>query len=266
METSAKIIRVSAAISLLIISAFIYFIILKPGKQDEVIPIREELPVKKKTIKQAEPPLKKNADSVEADTSISTMQLAGSDQELIEYLSKASTRADLKKIFSTTTLLSKFVAAVDNIADGESPVKHLAFLGFKKPFRSDFKGDKRYINRLSYNRFNDATAVFISFDNDGLLSLYSQCREAIEGEYKQLGRPESTFHQTFIAAIDILLKTPVVDGEIEVVQGVVSFRYGDPKLEKLNNAQKLFLRMGPNNMRKIQKKLTEIRALLLQLG
>jgi hypothetical protein len=40
--------------------------------------------------------------------------------------------------------------------------------------------------------------------------------------------------------------------------------YADPKLETLNHAQKLLLRLGPKNLNKFQKKLIDIQILLKQ--
>jgi hypothetical protein len=57
-----------------------------------------------------------------------------------------------------------------------------------------------------------------------------------------------------------LLRTPVVKGDIllEEEEGVVTYQMADYSLENLSEAQKHLLRMGPENIRKIQGKLREM--------
>ena len=55
-----------------------------------------------------------------------------------------------------------------------------------------------------------------------------------------------------------LLAVPVVEGGIQVKEAVLSYWVVDDSLEDLSEAQKHLLRMGPQNTRKIQKKLREM--------
>jgi hypothetical protein len=59
-------------------------------------------------------------------------------------------------------------------------------------------------------------------------------------------------------AILELIQTPVADQRIYVERNVLTYKFDDPELEKLNPAQKHLIRMGPDNMRAVQAKLTEI--------
>ncbi len=80
--------------------------------------------------------------------------------------------------------------------------------------------------------------------------------------YRELGYPQGDFQVVLIQAMKELLKVPVVDGEIQVKEAVVSYWLVDDTLEDLSDAQKHLLRMGPQNTRKIQKKLQEMALLL----
>ena len=71
------------------------------------------------------------------------------------------------------------------------------------------------------------------------------------------------FDDVLAKAIQTLLATPVVDGEIELRPKVVTYAFADPRLEALSPAQKHFLRMGPRNVRLIQG---ELRTLAGALG
>jgi hypothetical protein len=56
--------------------------------------------------------------------------------------------------------------------------------------------------------------------------------------------------------------TPVPDGYAELSGETVAYSYVDARFEKLSSAQKQLLRMGPQNVRKVQKKLTELKSAL----
>jgi hypothetical protein len=54
------------------------------------------------------------------------------------------------------------------------------------------------------------------------------------------------------AAIDQVLATPVVHGEIELKQPKVFYRFADSELESLSPLQKQIMRMGPSNTLRLQ--------------
>ena len=69
--------------------------------------------------------------------------------------------------------------------------------------------------------------------------------------------------QTVIqAAIDQVLATPVVHGEIELKQPKVLYIFADSALESLTPLQKQIMRMGPSNTLRLQ---TFVRRLVLSL-
>jgi hypothetical protein len=69
-----------------------------------------------------------------------------------------------------------------------------------------------------------------------------------------------TFRERLDAAFATLLAVPVPDGPVEVEPKVVTYTYADDSLEELSPVQRQFLRMGPDNVRRVQAKLRELRA------
>ena len=55
---------------------------------------------------------------------------------------------------------------------------------------------------------------------------------------------------------------PVLDGPTEVHQLVLTYSWADEELEGLSGAQRHFLRMGPENVSRVQEKLGQLRAAL----
>lgn len=62
-----------------------------------------------------------------------------------------------------------------------------------------------------------------------------------------------------VEVIDHLLATPEIEEPLRLIQPRVLYEFADPKLQKLSGGQKILLRMGPANLRKLKAKLREIR-------
>jgi hypothetical protein len=184
--------------------------------------------------------------------------LKDSDEWLREKAKGLSTNARLAEWLKINDLIRRITAAVDNIAEGMSPRKHLKFLGPNKPLTVIRKQETFFLNIQSYRRYDLVADVFASLDAGGLVRIFQDVKPLFQEEYKELGYPSQDFQETLIRAINELLGTPIVEGDIEVEQGVASYYMTDEDLEELSDAQQHLLRMGPQNTRKIQKKLREI--------
>ena len=99
--------------------------------------------------------------------------------------------------------------------------------------------------------------AFASLDTEGSIRLFRQLKPVIQEAYRDLGYPDQDFQDTLVKAIQELLRVPVVK-DVLVQKKVVSYEMIDPQLEKLSQAQKHLLRMGPENVQKIQSKLREL--------
>jgi hypothetical protein len=150
------------------------------------------------------------------------------------------------------------VAAVDNVAAGDSPRAHLGFMAPEGKFQVKTRGDRTTVDPASYARY-DATAGFIAaVDPAGCGELYRRTKPLIDDAYRELGYGDQKFDDTLARAIAALLRTPIVEGEVALTPKVVTYAFADPALETLTPAQKHLLRMGPRNVRAIQ---TQLRAI-----
>jgi hypothetical protein len=155
-------------------------------------------------------------------------------------------------------IIRRFVAAVDNIANGQSPRPQLDFFSLRAPFKTVVRSGKTVIDPASYDRYNVVADVFESLSAAGCGRLYESARPLLAQAYRELGYPRDDFHQTLLRAIVAVLRAPAVDEPIEVEKGVVSYIMKDPKLEDLDEVEKHLLRMGPENVQLVQAKLREI--------
>jgi len=188
--------------------------------------------------------------------------LAESDALVRERAAAASARPELAAWLAGEGLVTRFVAAVDNVANGESPRSHLRELGPSAPFQAVPRSGRHFVAAKSWSRYDLVASVFASLDAAVCAQLHRLLLPLFEEAYGELGRREGSFDDVLARAFRELLRTPVPEGEIEVVPGIRSYRFADPDLQALSPAQKHLLRMGPGNVRAVQAKLRELAAAL----
>jgi hypothetical protein len=182
-------------------------------------------------------------------------ELDASDTIVRELVAGLSSHPTLASWLVTEDLVRRFVAAVDNVADGETPRSHVAFLGPREGFRSEERDGSHFIDPRSYRRYDLVTEVFVSLDTAGTIELYRKLKPLIQRAYQDLGYPKRNFDGTLERALRVLLETPRVEGEIELEPAVRSFHFTDSRLEGLLPVQKQLLRFGPRNLDRVQSKL-----------
>lgn len=181
--------------------------------------------------------------------------LADSDAWLRKIVSQVSSHPQLAEWLVTPELIRGFVVVVDNIAEGTSPAKHLDMAVPEEKFGVREAEDKIYIDSASYRRFDLLTEVIGSLDTEGTAELYTALRPLLQQAYQDLGYPGEDFEATLRRAIQRVLAVPVVDGPIELERKVTAYEFADPALEDLSPAAKQFLRLGPENLQRVQAKL-----------
>jgi hypothetical protein len=163
---------------------------------------------------------------------------------------------------ATEGLIGRFVAAVDNIAEGHSPRGHLATLKVEGDFTVLDDGGRITLDPRSYRRYDAVTGSLAGLDAGGSADLYRVLGPLFQEAYRDLGYPDRSFDDTLEKAIRRLLDVPVVEGEIELLKGDRAYHFEDPALEGLSPAAKHLLRMGPANTARIQGSLRRLAAAL----
>ena len=165
---------------------------------------------------------------------------------------------------TTTSLIRNFTVVVANVADGDTPARHLGVLKPSSSFSFIARGDDRRIDPRSYERYDGVAAAVASIDPAGAARLYSALKPRIVEAYRELGQPDTPFDRTLERAIVQLLDTPIVEGSPRVkIRGGTGYAYVDPALEGLTAAQKQLLRTGPTHVQAIQ---ASLRTIALALG
>ncbi|HXV62944.1 MAG TPA: DUF3014 domain-containing protein [Vicinamibacteria bacterium] len=184
--------------------------------------------------------------------------LAESDDFVRGLLGALTSHPSLTAFFVDESLIRKAVAVIVNVSEGEDPARHFRHLAPEEPFEVVRRREALYVDPLSYRRYDAIAAGIASLDAARVAELTRRLEPLLVEAYRELGYLEKPFDQTLSQAIGALLSTPVVEGRIEVHAVSVNYAFSDPTLERLQPAQKLLLRTGPQNVGSIQSKLREI--------
>ncbi len=184
--------------------------------------------------------------------------LLDSDAALRRMVGQLSLNPDFIKWALSENLIRRFVAAVENVANGVSPVSHLEPIEVEGAFEAFQIGDHFFMNPQSYARYDGIAAAIGSIDARGAASLYSSFKPLLDEVYQDLGYPGGDFSDLLQRAMSRLASTPVIPGQIRLEQKMLSYEFADAGVESLHLAQKQLLRTGPTNQRVILAKIREI--------
>lgn len=168
-------------------------------------------------------------------------------------------------------IVRRFVTTVDNLAREQAPPSAWPVLPTGQRFITD--GQQGQVQTIAANnaaRYNAIVLLAESVDPAKAAAVYAKLYPLFQQAYEELGYPGRYFNDRLIAVIDHLLQAPEPKGPVEVrlveVKGDVPstrpwvrYEYADPKLESLSSGQKIMVRMGPENERKVKTSLRGLR-------
>jgi len=253
MDDKRKVIFFAAAFVVLIAAAVgVYYLFIadrpKPEEPEteiieSVVPLQSELETETAALEDVEP---------------LSVGLEESDAVIRERMAESSPHALLSKWLSTDDIVRTFVAAVDNIAHGLSPRPQIGFFKPMGEFSVVEKNGFLVMDPESFHRYDPVSEVFISLDTEFIVRFYRQLEPLMQKAYRELGYPGVDFRGTLIRAVAVLLEVPVVDIEVRLEKKLISYEIINPAWEKMSQAQKHLFRMGPENVRRIQRKLRDM--------
>lgn len=207
----------------------------------------------------AEPPAAEPREAVRESEPLGPLpELDASDALVRDLVAALSARPELVEWLATEDLVRRFVVAVVNVSEGESPRPHVGFLAPAEAFAVSGSGPSVVIDKESFARYRTATEVFASLDTKGMVSLFHRLEPLLDEAYRDLGYPGRSFEGALKDALGKVLEVEPIDGPIELVPGVESFRFADPELERSTPLTKQLLRLGPQNLRRVQGKAREL--------
>ena len=168
----------------------------------------------------------------------------------------ATLRLTLVALFSLTSM-GRLAVVAENATRGTYPRRQLEFLAPEGPFKVVERGEALYVDPVSYDRYDRYVEVLEGIDPGELAGLIETIEPLLAAALGELG-VEAPADQVFDTALAEVMAVPVLSGDVELVQPNVMYHYADPDLEALSPLQKQVLRMGPDNVRRLQDHLREV--------
>lgn len=166
----------------------------------------------------------------------------------------------LARFFNIDGLARRIVATVDNlpretISQRVNPVRPMA-----GSFIAKGKDASLTIAPDNAARYAPFVHVIEKVDAKKAAALYTRFYPLFQQAYEELGYPGKYFNDRLVEAIDNLLEAPEPEGPIALTVPHVLFEYRDPELESRSAGQKMMIRAGHDNERRLKAKLRELRA------
>ncbi|AOT07554.1 DUF3014 domain-containing protein [Pseudoalteromonas luteoviolacea] len=165
------------------------------------------------------------------------------------YLSKQA-----MELLVTEDMVRRSVVFIDNLAQGKVAKKHYPV---SKPTDNFMviEDDLIITDPNSFERYTPYVNMLNAMSTAQLVRLYEQYKPLISEAYEEIGYNGNEFDYTLQEALGELLETPIPESNLPLIQESVTYKYAYAEWEQLSDAQKLFLRMGPENMKKAKKRL-----------
>lgn len=172
----------------------------------------------------------------------------------------------LLKWLATDDLTGAIATAIDRLANGRSPARDLAVLRPEAPFTVRRRGGTMTADDASVRRYDPIVAVVSAVDPVKLAGVFTTLKPRLAEAYTRQGHPEGGFDDAVRRAIEVIVTTPDVPADAQLVPGVGGYVYVDPRWQALPPAQKHLLRMGPENVTRVRDAARQFAAALTQRG
>jgi hypothetical protein len=168
----------------------------------------------------------------------------------------------------------RLVATVDNLGRGHAPALMWPVKPTPDRFTVEDSGATTAPGAANAARYEPFVRAVEAVDAAQAARFYRRVYPLLAAAYRELGFPKAQFHTRLLAVIDLLLATPQpaqtpavqlvdVKGSVPSVRPWVRYEFVDPQLQSLAAGQKILLRVGPANERRLKAKLAQLRAALL---
>ena len=187
-----------------------------------------------------------------------------SDIAMRNALEELSLGKTLVALFQLHDFVRRFVATVDNLPRGKAAVRLMPVKSAAGGFKVDRAGDGFEISQANAARYAPYVKLAAGIDAAKLVAVYIHFYPLFQQAYRELGYPKGYFNDRLVEVIDHLLAAPEPQAPVRLVQPKVFYQFADAELEARSAGQKILMRIGIENARKIKAKLSEIRVELLR--
>jgi len=190
--------------------------------------------------------------------SASLPTLENSDSMMREAIAKLLGRNAFENLLAPDRLIPRIVATIDNLPRRTAPQRMMPLHAVPGGFRAN-GGEHATLDPSNASRYAPYLRVVEAVPASALVALYVQAYPLFQAAYEQLGFGGRYFNDRLVEAIDDLLAAPEVSAPIRLLRPKVLYEFADPELETRSAGQKILIRIGTDNARKVKAKLRELR-------
>ena len=193
----------------------------------------------------------------------------GAEQVLAELFGAKA----VQSLFQPQDFARRFVATVDNLGRAQAPSGLWPVNPAGGRFIVERRGDAQVLGSDNASRYTPYVLLLENVDMKVLAAAYTQLYPSLQQAYVELGYPNRYFNDRLVQVIDQLLATPVpetapamhlptIAASEQPKRPWVLYEFDDPALQSLSAGQRVLLRMGPVNERRVKARLAEFRRLV----
>ena len=179
----------------------------------------------------------------------------------------------VQSMFRLDEFPRRLVATVDNLGRSHASSTLWPVVPASGRFAVEERDNAVFVGADNGLRYTPYVLLLETVDLHRAVAIYARIYPTLQQAYQDLGYPKAYFNDRLVQVIDQLLATPETDAPLQVqlppINGPVRparpwvlYQFADPEMESLSAGQKILLRMGSTNERRIKARLGEIRRLL----
>uniref|UniRef100_UPI00260F37A5 DUF3014 domain-containing protein n=1 Tax=Ferrovum sp. TaxID=2609467 RepID=UPI00260F37A5 len=190
--------------------------------------------------------------------------LGKSDPFMLESISHLTKNRSSMRLFNDENLITHIVSTIDNLLRQNIPANGLPVDVPDGSFIVRDQAGVLSIDPANSARYAPYMRLVDAVDAKAVVSLYLEAYPLLQEAYEQLGHPGQYFNARLLAVLDDLIKAPEISLPIPLVQRHVLYQFSDDDLENRSAGQKMMIRLGLTNERKLKAKLEAIRSELMR--
>ena len=165
----------------------------------------------------------------------------------------------------TADILRRAAAVVENAARGELSRSRFALVEAPAgEFRTETRGDRHYIDNATFRRYDAVVDALTCMPPERIASLTRLFRPLLAQAMRELGLPEADVDAMVDGALAAILAVQFPALPVEVVREDALIRYADAEIEAASGLTKQLLRLGPDNLARLQRHAGQVLAVLRQ--
>ena len=197
--------------------------------------------------------------------------LAEADAAVTSALTELLGAKRVASFLNVDGFVRRAVATVDNLPRPQAASRMWPVQPSPERFVAQGTGEQQVIGAGNAARYAAFTGFVEAVDAERAATVYARLYPLFQQAYEELGYPGRYFNDRLVAVIDHLLAAPEPAGPIAVrlteVRGEFAdtrpwtrYEFADPALESLSSGQKMMVRVGLSNEKRLKAKLRTFRA------